>query len=1159
MSQQLGPGKRLPSRFYCLSSSQNNELRRIEIIAKSHFDESESPELFLCVLEGNWIQTKVLIGDVLHIFDPHVDDMKVFESPLGKCKQTLLINNDRGLIILNPDTLLPTTTLMGASHCMRKQWLQSMFNIYGETSLPLILGSAVHEIFQECLRRELYTVAEIRNLYETEIRKQMTFDFYALGTTLSDFQKEIEPYFQTVSRWLHLYMKKNYYPLPNEKKHFDVTRLHDIENEIWSTKYGVIGKMDITLEAKIRNDSTDTIKLIPLELKTGRANFSAAHMGQVIMYSYIIQDKYRQIQPNDGYLIYLKDEIKTETVKSNHSVFRDILILRNRYQGYHNKIMDLTSKITDIKMNIPAQIDILRFCNTCEYLTECSLFYNCFESKNVAHTGKNLFETAVSHLSTSDLEFFSKNITLLELEKQYAIHREQVHKFWNHASEDCEKNGNGLTKVEVFYQEKDLLKMKRTRKARLSPTLFDLFETPNNHPVNYSSFIGRRVMINEEILVSNVCFSIFGNYCKQTSCAVAVIESFNDDHTLICLRLEKNIITEFNPKAIYRIDLLSIISQRPMHTNFANIARLMSPSDDRAAELRDIVIRGKFPKTNINTSIVASLQKIHNSHILEDLNNNQRQAIIGVLRPKCSLIFGCPGSGKTQTIVTLVRVLHSLGFSVLVTSYTHVAVDNILLKLIQSNQKHNESVDFMRIGSDLRIHESVRKYSEHELTKNWLESGNVDALTTFYHKIPIVACTVLGVAGHAIFQKRTFDYCILDEASQVVLAASLGPLFMAKNFVLVGDQKQLPPVIQNANAKKDGLEESLFSRLLGFAQQHAIADKNSQTAADTDVLIDDVIVKGEHSPVKRKKLSRPNSIRVFPLFIQYRMNSAIMSLSNQITYSGKLTCGNKNVELATLGQFSAKKSLSSSGYLEHALSSELQDSVIFLDCDRIFAANEIQFDGKSCEKSSQDSNTGNLFGLKKPNQIGYVYNDFEAKLILRLVHELLSVYGSGGLNPSQIGIVSPFRKQVQRIKELIGDELIDGKGLEINTVDQYQGRDKEVIIYSCVKSFVQNGSAPLTPTSEFANDDESQSSTSTEASQGSVNSLNLFKTVVDSELLKDERRLNVAITRAKKKLIIVGNRTTLTRYEPFKQLFNVMPREMFVDLCDYMEDEAGLL
>jgi DNA replication ATP-dependent helicase Dna2 len=67
--------------------------------------------------------------------------------------------------------------------------------------------------------------------------------------------------------------------------------------------------------------------------------------------------------------------------------------------------------------------------------------------------------------------------------------------------------------------------------------------------------------------------------------------------------------------------------------------------------------------------------------------------------------------------------------------------------------------------------------------------------------VPIVGVTCLSVARSPILRSRLFDVCILDEASQVTLPASLGPLLRCRTFVLVGDHLQLPPLVQSSKAQ----------------------------------------------------------------------------------------------------------------------------------------------------------------------------------------------------------------------------------------------------------------------------------------------------------------------------------------------------------------------
>lgn len=110
-----------------------------------------------------------------------------------------------------------------------------------------------------------------------------------------------------------------------------------------------------------------------------------------------------------------------------------------------------------------------------------------------------------------------------------------------------------------------------------------------------------------------------------------------------------------------------------------------------------------------------------------------------------------------------------------------------------------------------------------------------------------------------MLQKRHFDYCVIDEASQITLPMCIGPIRYADKFVLVGDLYQLPPIVQNPVASKNGLNKSLFAIL---AEAHP-----------------ESVSKLEH---------------------QYRMNDEIMQVANTMVYDGKLKCGNHSVSTQSL-------------------------------------------------------------------------------------------------------------------------------------------------------------------------------------------------------------------------------------------------------------------
>ncbi|XP_015756273.1 PREDICTED: DNA replication ATP-dependent helicase/nuclease DNA2-like [Acropora digitifera] len=236
--------------------------------------------------------------------------------------------------------------------------------------------------------------------------------------------------------------------------------------------------------------------------------------------------------------------------------------------------------------------------------------------------------------------------------------------------------------------------------------------------------------------------------------------------------------------------------------------------------------------------------------IVKELNSDQRKAIFKALCARhYALILGMPGTGKTTTISCLVRLLVACGKSVLLTSYTHTAVDNILLKLKEAN------VDFLRLG---QVHKILPELHSHSSQMAAADIKTVDALRQLYESKSVVATTCLGV-NHALFSHRMFDYCIVDEASQITQPVCIGPLRRSRVFILVGDHYQLPPLVQSVEAREGGMDVSLFKRL---SEQHPHA-----------------VVSLEH---------------------QYRMNQDIMELSNTLIYENRLKCGTQEVARAQL-------------------------------------------------------------------------------------------------------------------------------------------------------------------------------------------------------------------------------------------------------------------
>lgn len=179
-------------------------------------------------------------------------------------------------------------------------------------------------------------------------------------------------------------------------------------------------------------------------------------------------------------------------------------------------------------------------------------------------------------------------------------------------------------------------------------------------------------------------------------------------------------------------------------------------------------------------------------------------------------------------------------------------------------------------------------------------------------------------------------------------------------------------------------------------------------------------------------------------------------------------------------------------WLQKMLSNHSDNAVVLADTQNIF---HLSKDFEAQEKSDDDPQM-------RSRQFDRLYANYCEAAIVRHVVRAASM---AGIPAEAIGIIAPYVAQVELLRKCVAAWQI-----EVNTVDQFQGRDKPIIIYSCAKCD--------NPDSERAKSAAASSSR-------------------DNEILEDQRRLTVAVTRAKHKLIIVGDVASLQVYTPFRQLF----------------------
>ena len=418
------------------------------------------------------------------------------------------------------------------------------------------------------------------------------------------------------------------------------------------------------------------------------------------------------------------------------------------------------------------------------------------------------------------------------------------------------------------------------------------------------------------------------------------------------------------------------------------------------------------------------------------------------------LLIGPPGTGKTSMALQYLVREHE-GKNILLLSYTNRAVDEICGMLADNN------IAFLRLSKE---YSCDSRFTDNLLTNAVKTNPTLEHIRQTIESSRIIVSTTASLAIHtAIFSIKHFELAIIDEASQILepnivglLAAHNGGKQVIDKFILIGDHKQLPAVVQ-----QDNNESAAYSPLL--------EDIHLPNCANS--LFERLILT-------ERAAERNNFVGT--LRKQGRMHPDIATFPNTYFYvREQLEC----VPLAHQTELNLPYNKPSEDKIDD-----------FLKAHRM-----IFIPSKLC---------------RQPN-ISEKVNTEEARIVANLVRRLYRQMGETFDAQKSIGIIVPYRNQIAMIrKELEQLQLPAINNISIDTVERYQGSQRDVIIYSFT---IQN---------RF---------------QLEFLTANTF--IEDGNPI--DRKLNVVITRARQQLILTGNEATL------RQNF------LFGKLIDYIDQKGG--
>ena len=480
-------------------------------------------------------------------------------------------------------------------------------------------------------------------------------------------------------------------------------------------------------------------------------------------------------------------------------------------------------------------------------------------------------------------------------------------------------------------------------------------------------------------------------------------------------------------------------------------------------EKRDLLLGQRAPQRDTSLALTR-----HYDDVLDDIILRAKQA------QDYFLLVGPPGTGKTsralkfmveealndgtgmptaESIAAGGKTAQQPASSILLMSYTNRAVDEICEMLVDSG------IPFLRLGSEYSCDERFRPYL---IEKAICDCPKLEAIKQYIIGTRvIVGTTSMKTSKPFIFTLKHFKLAIIDESSQILEPNLIGLLSAVDKFILIGDYKQLPAVVQQS--EKDSAIPTIH-------------DSQKNGVVDMSLLQDICLTNCRNSLFERLIHWEDHEERTDFIGIlrrQGRMHPEIAEFPNRMFY--------RREKLEPVP-------------CPHQLEEELSYTLPSAD-----ALDDLLKEHRMIFLPSQF--------CKEPN-VSDKINANEAEIVVDMLRRIHRFYGAQFDPQKTVGVIVPYRNQIAMVRK--GIEKLGIPELEkisIDTVERYQGSQRDVIIYSFT---IQN------------------------IWQLDFLAGNSF--VEDGAII--DRKLNVAITRARKQMIMTGNPEILRNNQIFSELMN---------------------
>lgn len=1107
----------------------------------------------------------VLVGMMSDYYHAPGDDISTI-GRFDRNTRTLIVKilktvpntfSDIALVVGTPSLKIKVTNLTAKSDCNRANMLRSLFAPSGDFSVAGLKGTIQHSVFEKVmLTPDALDATRMRSVVFDEMKQEIE-QIFVMDINFDEFQKELIKAIENVVKWKEKYLGQNKPTIfVNDKVRIYLLDILLTERAFSSDVFGLTGIVDAILSCKIENMEkgrvvSSSIISFPFELKTG-LKIKEEYESQVLIYNYLMREETGNYDTGHGLVYYSNVDNRVDYVALSHLRFYNLMQKRNKIISETRALKHSFENI--LQYVLPPRTSDVFTCNYCDHKAACVVsavmqktysqpsmlsavvsqksydlsskdsikiaFSNDFSNSNSKSLSlkkvtmpcevnadnidelldelefsTNLqsaqkasipdlesfftpeepkfagFKEIYDRLTLQKVNYFAKWMDLILIEESFCLKSNSKDKSEEYGQYATVLDFDSYDELKIYLKDNRsdrelLLKFTHFFKTEVEASLFlekvsrgqsITLKHPAMNIIIYgvvkAKSLRRKEIFMGEFFVMNLLIM-----CRQSH----ITNAFKSSNSKI--NYEKITVGWEYYDPVY-------VFENKMRTNIVRIV-----SEEEQKHLAEVIVYEEPPKySNIITEkTIAEWIGPFN------LNQPQKDAILKSLNTEnFNLILGMPGTGKTFLIALLLFCLVKLNKKVLITSYTHTALDNIIKAYLHRFKSHAKVVTRLRQSktntdkdiSDLNYDPSAFNHS--------------DDLADFIKMKQLYFTTCLSLRC-PILQKVKFDYVIVDEASQTLEPIIIESLFFSKKFVLIGDYFQLTPLVKSKDSLAKGMAVSLFERL---------------------------------SKLHLKQLCR--------LTDQFRMNKDIMTISNVLVYENYLKPANDHIANQKLkldfGGERAAQFAQEQIWVKEILTWE--PGVIMVDVDpfehwrknsqevRQLKENKIKTESfkkrslnskqsqskplsqLSAQRDSQSCNDTS-FLLEEEDNI-YLTEQLEEDISVLLIEKFIKY----GIDPAQITVITPYNTERAYLYS-----RLDNNDVEVLTIDKSQGIDRDMIVFVCPCRMDRD----------------------------------------DSELLSNWRRINVAFTRAKKKLMFVGSKRRMSEIVLLKELIDLLQSHKWI-------------